>query len=95
MGEFETRTALPPETRALSPGQWAVAVVVALASWQVGLAVARWLIATVNEQVIGGLESFPPGALSDVVWSIGYAMVAAVVAAPLAYGLVRVVLRRR
>ena len=85
-----TRT---PEQLPTTPAHWAVALVVVLASWEIGQTVVRWVYSyAVPQRLL--LTPGGPGGLSDLLWTVVFAVLSALVAAPLAYFAVRLVLRR-
>lgn len=92
MSELETQISSRQQT---TPAQWAVALITVLASWQVGQHVARWLLGAVAPHVSWAFEPFGTGPFSDVVRQSLHAVVAALVAAPLAYAVVQLLTRRR
>jgi hypothetical protein len=90
MNEPKTHT---PERLQTTPAQWAVVLVVVLASWEVGQTVVRWLYSYVVPQLVL-LSPGGPGRFSDLLWTVVFAVLSALVAAPLAYFAVQLLLRR-
>lgn len=79
--------------RRLSPAHWAVILVTTLASWEVGQAVMRWVFSFVVPS-LWQIVPTSPGRISDLVWSVLHAVLSALIAAPLAYGAAKLVMRR-
>ena len=87
---FETSTT---GQRRLSPAHWAVILVTTLASWELGSAVVRWVYSVVVPNLWPVMAS-SPGRVADLFWSVLFAVLSALIAAPLAYVAARLVVRR-
>jgi hypothetical protein len=92
MTDFHTDSETPV-LRRLSPAHWAVILVTTLASWEVGQTVVRWVYSYLVPNLWQVIPS-TPGRISDLVLSVLHAVLSALIAAPLAYGVAKLVMRR-